>query len=130
MPTSSCAAQTPPCTQSSAADVTPARPSAPATTEHLLGERRNREPPAPSSHPLGVRRAEALPEPARLWSDGPAGAPEPLRLRGLPARVPGAVLNGFPRRVHPAPGRGATALEVTQAFREAAVAPRVPRQRA
>src|ERR1035437_390660 len=129
MPTSSCAAQTPPCTQSSAPDVTPARPSAPATTEHLLGERRNREPPAPSSHPLGVRRAEALPEPARLWSDGPAGAPEPLRLRGLPARVPGAVLNGFPRRYtqHLA---GAHRLEVTQAFREAAVAPRVPRQRA
>src|SRR5665647_3583145 len=74
MPTSSCAAQTPPCTQSSAPDVTPARPSAPATTEHLLGERRNREPPAPSSHLLVY-------EGLRLFQSRHVFGPMDLRVR-------------------------------------------------
>src|SRR5450756_659936 len=70
----------------------------------------------PAGHPPGVRRAAELPGPARLRSAGPAGAPQPDRLRGLPARIPGAVLDGVPCRVRAAPLRGASALEVNRLF--------------
>jgi len=42
---------------------------------------------------------EDLPGSARLRSDGPSGSTQPIRLRRLPARVPGAVFHGLPRRI-------------------------------
>jgi len=78
----------------------------------VSGDRLGVDARGPADHPLGIRRAAYVSVPARLRFAEPGGAPEPVRLRRLPARIPGPVLAGIPCRIRTTPRWGATAMEL------------------